>query len=34
MRVNTTANTELSAGAYPGGVTGDTIAFEALFEVR
>jgi len=34
MRVNTAANTELGAGAYPGGITGDTIGFYALFEIR
>jgi hypothetical protein len=34
MRVNTTANTELTAAAYPAGVTGDTIGFYALFEIR
>jgi len=34
MRVNTTSNTELAAGAYPAGVTGDTITFYAIFEIR
>lgn len=34
MRVNTTSNTELAAGAYPAGVTGDTIGYYAIFEAR
>ena len=31
IKVTTTSNTELAAGAYPAGITGDTIIFEALF---
>lgn len=31
IKVSTTANTELAAGAYPAGVTGDTVVFEGLF---
>lgn len=34
MRANTASNTELAAGAYPAGITGDTIQFYALFEIR
>lgn len=32
IRVSTTAATELGAGNYPAGVTGDTINFEAHFK--
>jgi hypothetical protein len=31
LKVTTASNTELSAGAYPAGVTGDNIQFEAHF---
>lgn len=31
LKVITAFNTELSAGAYPGSVTGDNIAFMAIF---
>jgi hypothetical protein len=33
VKVNTTSNTELSSGAYPSRITGDTnIQFEAIFQ--
>ena len=31
LKIITAYNTELGAGAYPGGVTGDTIVGEAIF---
>lgn len=31
FKVNTTANTELTAGAYPAGITGDTITAQIVF---
>lgn len=31
LKVNTAANTELSAGAYPAGVTGDVITAQIVF---
>jgi len=34
VRINTASNTELGAGAYPAGITGDTIVYFALFEIR
>ena len=35
IKINTTAGTELAAGAYPAGVSGDTnIVFEGAFELR
>lgn len=34
LKVSTASATELAAGAYPAGVTGDTIYFEAVFNAN
>lgn len=34
LKVTTSSNTEMNAGAYPAGVTGDNIQFEAHFPVN